>query len=122
MKSQTRAQNLISSLVSETMSDREIKRYLSGVKPRPGLKRYSTAQLRRFLELRRGQPPRPELPGEPHRIVRENLTNCQGCGHVLDYAAISEVQMGYARCPQCQSKIDQTGAVFEAESIEQRLN
>ena len=67
MKSRTRAQNLITSLVDEAMTDREIKRYLSGVKPRPGLKRYSNAQLRRFLARR--QPALPEPPGEPHRIV-----------------------------------------------------
>lgn len=51
----------------ESISDKEIQRYLSGVKPRPGLKRYSTAQLIRFL--RRRQPAPPEPPGEPHRIV-----------------------------------------------------
>ncbi len=50
--------------VSEALTDKEAKRYLSGVKPRPGLKRYSNAQLRRFLARR--QP-------EPHWLVREAL-------------------------------------------------
>jgi hypothetical protein len=53
--------------MGESLSDKEIQRYLSGVKARPGLKRYSTTQLVRFL--RRRQPAQPEPPGEPHRVV-----------------------------------------------------
>src|SRR5574337_1196537 len=76
MKTPNKAQLAVHRILAhESISDREIQRYLSGVKPRPGLKRYSTAQLIRFLRRRaqidRTRPPEP--PGEPHQIVREAL-------------------------------------------------
>lgn len=69
MKTPTKAQIIVCSL-TESISDKEIQRYLKGVKPRPGLKRYSTTQLLHFLRRRRvwDQERGPEPPGEPHRI------------------------------------------------------